>query len=54
MAELQLPFGLDRKSYPGFGSALDESTVIASGTPRYLNHLHILVNDSLLDGKCKT
>lgn len=54
MAELQyniykkeLPFGLDHEPCPGFGSALGESSVIASGTPRHLNRLHILVNDSL-------
>ncbi|KAM7344704.1 ance-5 isoform 1-T2 [Cochliomyia hominivorax] len=54
MAELQyniykkdLPFGLDREPCPGFGSALGESSVIASGTPRHLNRLHILVNASL-------
>ncbi|TMW42653.1 hypothetical protein DOY81_012267, partial [Sarcophaga bullata] len=43
----ELPFGLDREPCPGFGSALGESSVIASGTPRHLNRLHILVNDSL-------
>ncbi|XP_053965170.1 angiotensin-converting enzyme-like [Anastrepha ludens] len=54
MAELQynlyrgrLPYGVDSEPCPGFASALGEAAVIASGTPRHLNRLHILFNHSL-------
>ncbi|XP_036331774.1 angiotensin-converting enzyme-like isoform X2 [Rhagoletis pomonella] len=54
MAELQynlyrgqLPFGVDSEPCPGFASAIGEAAVIASGTPRHLNRLHILFNHSL-------
>ncbi|XP_030560434.1 angiotensin-converting enzyme [Drosophila novamexicana] len=56
MAELQyniykreLPFGLDTEPCPGFGAALGETAVLASGTPRHLHRLHILLNDSLTE-----
>ncbi|KAM8711357.1 hypothetical protein ACLKA7_000491 [Drosophila subpalustris] len=58
MAELQyniykkeLPFGLDTEPCPGFGSALGETVVLASGTARHLERLHILINDSLTEGQ---
>lgn len=54
MAELQyniyrgrLPFGVDSEPCPGFASGIGEAAVIASGTPRHLNQLHILFNHSL-------
>ncbi|XP_001360255.4 angiotensin-converting enzyme [Drosophila pseudoobscura] len=56
MAELQyniykrnLPFGLDTEPCPGFGSALAETVVLASGTARHLHRLHILLNESLTE-----
>ncbi|ALC41434.1 Ance-5 [Drosophila busckii] len=58
MAELQynvykreLPFGLDIEPCPGFASALGETAVLASGTPRHLHRLHILLNDSLTENQ---
>ncbi|XP_017096758.2 angiotensin-converting enzyme [Drosophila bipectinata] len=54
MAELQyniykrqLPFGLDTEPCPGFGAAMAETVILASGTARHLFRLHILLNDSL-------
>ncbi|XP_049309404.1 angiotensin-converting enzyme [Bactrocera dorsalis] len=54
MAELQynlyrgrLPFGVDSEPCPGFAAAIGEAAVIASGTPRHLNRLHLLFNHSL-------
>ncbi|XP_075166824.1 ance-5 isoform X2 [Haematobia irritans] len=47
MYKSQLPFGLDNEPCPGFGSALGEAFIIASGTPRHLSRLAIVVNDSL-------
>lgn len=54
MAELQyniyrgrLPFGVDSEPCPGFAAAIGEAAVIASGTPRHLNRLHLLFNNSL-------
>ncbi|EDW72402.1 uncharacterized protein Dwil_GK20737 [Drosophila willistoni] len=56
MCELQynlykrnLPFGLDSEPCPGFGNALAETAVLASGTPRHLHRLHILLNESLTE-----
>ncbi|XP_034107073.1 angiotensin-converting enzyme [Drosophila albomicans] len=56
MSELQyniykreLPLGLDTEPCPGFGSALAETVVLASGTPRHLHRLKILFNDSLTE-----
>ncbi|XP_030381604.1 angiotensin-converting enzyme [Scaptodrosophila lebanonensis] len=43
----ELPFGLDTEPCPGFGSAMGEAAIIASGTPRHLHRLHILLNESL-------
>ncbi|KAI8039805.1 angiotensin-converting enzyme [Drosophila gunungcola] len=47
--KLQLPFGLDTEPCPGFGAALGETVILASGTPRHLHRLHILLNDSLTE-----
>ncbi|EDW08251.2 angiotensin-converting enzyme [Drosophila mojavensis] len=58
MAELQyniykreLPFGLDTEPCPGFAAALGETAVLASGTPRHLHRLYILLNDSLTENQ---
>ncbi|XP_059225077.1 angiotensin-converting enzyme [Stomoxys calcitrans] len=47
MYKSKLPFGMDNEPCPGFGSALGEAFIIASGTPRHLSRLAIVANDSL-------
>lgn len=58
MAELQfniykkeLPFGLDTEACPGFATAIGEAAVVAAGSPRHLNRLHILNNSTLSEEK---
>ncbi|KAH8309653.1 hypothetical protein KR059_012861, partial [Drosophila kikkawai] len=45
--KLSQPFGLDTEPCPGFGAAIAETAILASGTPRHLERLHILLNKSL-------
>ncbi|XP_016929090.2 angiotensin-converting enzyme [Drosophila suzukii] len=47
--KMRLPFGLDTEPCPGFGAAIAETVILASGTPRHLNRLKILLNNSLTE-----